>query len=175
MSAAWELLAKELDGLHLHAAAALVREDRRDLFTAIENDVRHNLAGDEWARPVLSRLVTLWGSGLDAAVVRGIEAWNASEGCEACALRAIEGIRGCDGPCPEHQTAGAPAACNTSAIGPGISVGADGPRIFLHLSGWTGNVAELLRFARDAGGTGIGALEPCPTCSGAVRARVTGI
>lgn len=95
-AAAREAIAKAFDDQRVWCAAALVRTglpagDLESPLT-LELSTRFGLSG--FWRQAMAGIVVAWCGGRDEAVVRAFAAWD-REGCELCALAALDGAAAC--------------------------------------------------------------------------------
>ena len=98
-------LADALATAGLHTAAAVIHLGLRHLAPIIEGELAgRRLRGS--TRALYTAQVTAWGRGDDEALAGSMAAWEASNGCEACALRGLTGL----GRCPNCEADAVEAA-----------------------------------------------------------------
>lgn len=77
-----------------HSAALLVAAGCRKAVDAVLADVaRSSFEGA--TRRAVAALVSAWGRGDDASVLRGQQAWLLQSGCASCVVAAVEGRSAC--------------------------------------------------------------------------------
>ena len=82
--------------VRLHAAAELVRRNDKGAVDVVCSDVDRLTGRHADARKVLLACVAAWADGREESLARALEEWEACEGCEPCALAALEGRPRCE-------------------------------------------------------------------------------